>query len=273
MKTLTDFASNAYSQFGEDGIIEKIFEIIGPQSKLCVEFGAWDGFHLSNTANLWTKGWRGILIEGNKKRFECLKNNVRNYSCVCINAYVELNGNNSLEALLKAHSISEQIDLLSIDIDGNDYYIYESLKEIRPRVVICEYNPTIPAHIELLAEYNNYFGCSVASLNNLAIKKDYALVAITQTNCIFVLKELEALFQEFETRLKYIKNDNYVRYLITSYSGDYVLSKGELAYGVSFPYKGKLIGDFSVVKFSCRILRPLLSIISLLKKIFREKIK
>lgn len=273
MNTLTKFAFNEYSQFGEDGIIEKIFEIIGTESKLCVEFGAWDGFHLSNTANLWTNGWKGVLIEGNKKRFNSLCKKVENYNCICINAFVERNGKNSLEPLLNNHGISEQLDLLSIDIDGNDYYIYESLKEIRPRVVICEYNPTIPAHIELLAEYNNYFGCSVASLNNLAIKKGYALVAITQTNCIFVLKELEELFQEFETRLKYIKNDNYVRYLITSYSGDYVLSKGELAYGVSFPYTGKLIGDFSVVNFSCRILRPLLSLISLLKKYFREKIK
>ena len=273
MRKLTEYSFNKYSQFGEDGIIEIIFKIIRTNSKLCVEFGAWDGFHLSNTANLWTNGWKGILIEGNKRRFNHLCSNVKKFNCICINAFVERNGNNSLESLLTNHGISEQVDLLSIDIDGNDYYIFESLKEIRPRVIICEYNPTIPAEIELLAEYDNYFGCSVASLNNLAIRKGYALVAITQTNCIFVLKEFEILFQEFETRLKYIKNDNFIRYLITSYSGDYVLSKGELAYGVSFPYSEKLFGDIGTVKFPCRILRPILLMISLAKKFYREKFK
>ena len=273
MKTLTDYAFNNYSQFGEDGIIEKIFELIGFNSKVCVEFGAWDGFHLSNTANLWTNDWKGILIEGNKKRFNRLCKNVKNYNCICINAFVERNGNNSLESLLSNHGISEQLDILSIDIDGNDYYIYKSLQKIRPRVVICEYNPTIPAHINLMAEYNNYFGCSAEVLNNLATEKGYILVAITQTNCIFVLKEYETLFQEFETRLKFIKNDEYIRYLITSYSGRYVLSKGSLAYGVTFPYTGKLIGDYSPVKIPCRIFRPLSTIIEFLKKIFRENFK
>lgn len=265
MKVLTEFAFNKYSQFGEDGIIEKIFQIIGPTSKLCVEFGAWDGFHLSNTANLWRQGWRAVLIEGNKRRFKQLQKNVKDFDCICIHAFVERDGRNSLESILSNHNVSEQIDLLSIDVDGNDYYIYESLKEIRPRVLICEYNPTIPAEMDLAAEYQNYFGCSVSALNKLAEQKGYVLIAITQTNCIFVLKEYESLFSGFETRLKFIKNDNYVRYLITSYSGDYVLSKGELAYGVSFPYGGNLIGEYSRVKFYCRVLRPLFAIMNSLK--------
>ena len=273
MNTLTDFAFNKYSQFGEDGIIKKIFEIIGSKSNLCVELGAWDGFHLSNTANLWTQGWKGVLIEGNKRRFKHLQRNVKEFDCICIHAFVERDESNSLESLLNNYGISQQIDLLCIDIDGNDYFVYESLKDIRPRVVICEYNPTIPAEIELLAEYGNYFGCSVTALKNLAEQKGYVLIAITQTNCIFVLNEYETMFLEFETRLQFIKNDNYIRYLITSYSGDYVLSKGELAYGVSFPYSGKLIGEYSTVKFSCRVLRPLFTIIILIKKFVLERFK
>ena len=68
MKRLSEHASNTYSQFGEDGIIEKIFQIIGVNSKVCIEFGAWDGFYLSNTANLWTNGWKGILIEAEQRK-------------------------------------------------------------------------------------------------------------------------------------------------------------------------------------------------------------
>ena len=67
-KLLAQHGQNVFSQFGEDGIIARIFEIIGLQSKACIEFGAWDGFHMSNTANLWTKGWKGVLIEGHAGR-------------------------------------------------------------------------------------------------------------------------------------------------------------------------------------------------------------
>jgi predicted O-methyltransferase YrrM len=260
MNKLNDHAQNIYSQFGEDGMLEKIFELIGVESRLCIEFGAWDGFHLSNTANLWSNGWKGVLIEGNRKRYELLKQNVAEYGCTCIHAFVEREGGNSLEALLQNEGIEEEADLLSIDIDGNDYYILESLEKIRPRVVICEYNPTIPAELELRAEYGNYFGCSAKSLEMLAGEKGYALVAITQTNCIFVLEKYKELFSGYETRLHEIRNDSYVRYLITSYSGDYVLSEGNLPYKLSFPYSGKLIGQHGKVYFMCRIWRPLVSI-------------
>lgn len=85
---LLDFRKTIHSQFGEDGIIEKIFEIIGTTSKVCVEFGAWDGFFLSNTAALWTKDWKGVLIEAEQNKFLALLDNVRNYSCVPILAKV-----------------------------------------------------------------------------------------------------------------------------------------------------------------------------------------
>lgn len=89
---LLDFRKTIHSQFGEDGIIEKIFEIIGTTSKVCVEFGAWDGFFLSNTAALWTKDWKGVLIEAEQNKFLALLDNVRNYSCVPILAKVGIRG-------------------------------------------------------------------------------------------------------------------------------------------------------------------------------------
>src|SRR5208283_2047561 len=102
MQKLIDFASNVYSQNGEDGIVEKIFSIIGPNSKVCVEFGAWDGFHLSNSANLWSKkGWQGVLIELNADRFKELVENTKQFDCRCINARVEGAGHCTLENILK----------------------------------------------------------------------------------------------------------------------------------------------------------------------------
>jgi hypothetical protein len=140
-------------------------------------------------------------------------------------------------------------------------------------VIICEYNPTIPAEIDLLAEENNYFGCSVSALNRIAEEKGYKLVAITETNCFFVLREYEALFSEYETRLEKIKNDRYVAYFITSYSGEYLLSKTDLAYGASFPYKGKLIGEHTKINFRSTVFRPMYTLLRKAKDFVREQLR
>jgi hypothetical protein len=240
-KRLSESSRNVYSQFGEDGIIEKIFDIIGVRSRTSIEFGAWDGFHLSNTANLWTNGWKGILIEGVKSRFETLKNNVKDYDCICINAFVSRDGDNSLDSIIKRAGIDPAVDLLSIDIDGDDYYVFESLTTVRPRVIICEYNPTIPAEIDLFAEYNNYFGASVSALCRIANEKGYMLVAITETNCIFIHNDYACNFSEYETDISQIKLTTNIAYLVTNYEGDYVVC-GKSPYGMAIPYGGILFG-------------------------------
>lgn len=247
---LVDFAENAYSQFGEDGIIKKIFETIGARSKVAIEFGAWDGFHLSNTANLWANNeWKGILIEGDEKRFHDLQVSVHKYNCVAINAWVGIHKKDSLEAILQKNNIDiKNIDLLSIDVDGNDYHIFESLKSIRPRVIICEYNPTIPVHYDVYAPYysENNFGCSVGALMRIAEKKGYKLVALTTVNAFFVLKEDFAKFKAFETDLRLINiNDGYIT-LVTTYDGEYALLKNQKSvyfYGVDKPINFDVRGD------------------------------
>lgn len=259
---LTDFGYNKYSQFGEDGIIEKIFEIIGTQSKVCIEFGAADGFDCSNTALLWsTKGWKGILIEPSA-RFNQLVKNVHNYNCIPINAFVDV-GNNSLELILKKYQITEPIDLLSIDVDGNDYFILQSLKELRPRLIICEYNPTMPAHLDIYPEYGNVIGCSVAALARIAQAKGYKLVAITDTNCFFVQESDFIKFNEFETSLEAIQITKYLKYIINSYFDKKYLVVGEWdkvpwadSYAHLYP-QGALQGNFNSLPVTVHNSRPL----------------
>lgn len=244
---LHDFSNNVYSQFGEDGIIAKIFEFIQPKSKVCVEFGAWEGFYHSNTANLWTHGWKGVLIEGDLGKFEKLGPNTAQYGCICIHAMVQPTGDDSIDAILKRQGISE-VDLLSIDIDGNDYYIFENLDGIRPRVVICEYNPTIPKHLELVAVKDNFFGCSSLALTKLAERKGYRLLAITDTNCIFVDEKEFPAFSSFETDHDRIALEQHLTYLISGYDGRYALSK-EPTYGYTRPFTDKLAqGNLRYVK-------------------------
>lgn len=242
---LWDFGKNVYSQFGEDGILERILDCVEVKSKVSIEFGAWDGFHYSNTAHLWSNGWKGVLIEGVASRYEDLKRNTKEYDCVCIHAYVTPTGSSALESILQNNNISQDIGVLSIDIDGNDYWILDGLSKLRPDVIICEYNPTIPAEIDLYAEYGNYFGASVAALTRIAKDKGYRLVALTDTNCFFVLDKLcKELLVKYETSLDRIKIDKHLTYLISNYAGDYVLSRSP-TYNLSMPSTERLIGPYA----------------------------
>jgi hypothetical protein len=229
---LIDYTKNVYSQFGEDGIIEKIFSVIGERTKVCIEFGAWDGVYLSNTTNLWKNGWKAILIESDVERFRTLSENVKGFNCITLNYCIGNDpDNDSLEYVLHKNEVKDEIDLLSIDVDGNDYYIFQSLNRIRPRVIICEFNPTIPYHLDVYADYRNYFGCSISALNRVAGEKGYRLVAVTDVNCFYVRDEEYDLFLDFETDLKEIVQQKGLNYIVTSYSGEYTVI-GEFWYGL-----------------------------------------
>ncbi len=223
---LTDYKRNVYSQFGEDGIIEKIFEIIGPASKIAIEFGATEGFFCSNTANLWTKGtgWKGILIEANKSYFDQLVTNVAPYPCIPIHQMIGVDASDSLEATLKNAGIGDtQVDFLSIDIDGNDYYVLKSLDSLHPRLISCEYNVSIPAHLDVYPQYNNYIGCSVAALERIAAEKGYTLIALTDTNCFFLVNEELHKFADFDIDREHLKITKYTFHVISDYSGKHLI--------------------------------------------------
>ena len=255
MKKLSEYAFNVYSQFGEDGIIQKVFDVMGISTKVCVELGAWDGLHFSNSANLWRNGWKGILIEGDKGRFAALVQNVKDYDCRCIDTYVTHSGTDTLERVLLRHGVLDPIDLLSIDVDGDDYYILQSLEEIRPRLIICEYNPTIPAHIDLVPEPGNYFGCSVLSLTGLAEEKGYRLVSLTETNCFFVLGSEFHHFSGFETSLSCLRIDSHLTYLITGYDGQYLASRPP-TYGCTVPSRTRFSGSYFQIPTMVKVPKP-----------------
>ncbi len=119
---LNEFTSNVTSQYGEDGILTKIFEIIPGKNKWCVEFGAWDGKLYSNTYNLINQqGYSAVLIEANPNRYQDLiKTYYSNKKVIPLNAFVGFETKNSLDTLLEATETPVDFDLLSIDIDSND---------------------------------------------------------------------------------------------------------------------------------------------------------
>ncbi|MEP7167925.1 MAG: FkbM family methyltransferase [Bacteroidota bacterium] len=233
MSEFKKFEKNIKSQFGEDGVIEEIFSRIKTENKTCVEFGAWDGEHMSNTWNLWhNHQWKAILIEGEKDRCDELKKYTKDYNVNPINAFVAVEGKNSLDTILSKTDFPENIDLLSIDIDGDDYYIFQSLKKYKPRLILIEYNPTIPPHLEMVQAEGEYFGASALALVNLAHKKGYGLVHITVTNLIFVHQNDFEKLNINEPELSSIFPDELLVYVFTSYDGKPYLSKS-LAYATT----------------------------------------
>lgn len=273
MKKLSDYAFNRFSQFGEDGIIKKIFEILPIEFKVCVEFGAWDGFHFSNAANLWTNGWKAILIESDPPKFSLLIENVKGYDCYCINKTVGCHGSRLLDNILIRHNLPLHADFLSIDIDGDDYHVFESLEKFNPRVVCCEFNPTIPMHLDLVPEPGNYFGCSVLSLVRLAEEKGFKLIAMTETNCFFVSLKDYKKFAEYQTSLEVLFSTKHLTYVMTGYNGDYILSMPP-TYGFKQPARINFTGDifYSVLgrynepqNFLNRLFKPIKKLIGFLR--------
>src|SRR4030042_1425967 len=127
METLSAYARNTYSQRGEDGIIARILDLIGPIPKWCAEFGAWDGIHLSNTHALMEQGWSGVFIEGSPERFKELKKTYSgNPKAYPICAFVGFQPLTDLDSLLATTPIPKDFGILSIDIDGNDYHVWEA---------------------------------------------------------------------------------------------------------------------------------------------------
>lgn len=195
---LLSYAKNVFSQNGEDGVIERILELIPETSRWCVELGAWDGKHLSNTHHLMIhRGWSGVFIEGNPVKANELKRTYAdNAGATCITTLASFDGDNALDVILSKTKIPKQFGILCIDIDGNDYHVWDSLKKYNPVIVVIEFNPSIPAHIEFVQpkDMGVNQGSSLASLTALGRTKGYELIATTSHNAFFVLEKFYSRF-------------------------------------------------------------------------------
>jgi len=226
---LLDHRKKVTSQFGEDGILKKIFEVIGEQSKWCVELGALNGVHDSNVWNLLHhKGWSGVLIEAditNYKKLESLY--ATKEDVVCVNEFVSFEGDHSLDIIFAGTPIPREFDLLSLDIDGNEYHLWESLVDYSPRVMVIEFNPSIPNDIDFVQprDMNVFQGSSLLALVRLGIQKGYELVSVVGVNAVFVKKELFSLFEIKDNSPESLYTDKsaYTR-LFQLYDGTLVLS-------------------------------------------------
>lgn len=195
---LNKFEHKIYSQHGEDGIIREIFNRIGITSKTFFEFGAGSGSE-NNTIALLLQGWKGWWIDGGD--YVTIYKELFSASIEKGDVAVEkrMVTSKNINGIVHELKIPKEIDLMSIDIDGNDYYVWKALEATSPRVVIIEYNAAYPPGMhflqdETLTSWNgsNFYGSSLHTLNELAKEKGYTLVCcdLIGGNAFFVRSDI-----------------------------------------------------------------------------------
>ncbi len=188
---LEDMVFNDYSQFGEDGVLQAIFSVIEPANEWCFECGAADGLFFSNTRRLIEQGWRGILVEADPKAFARLVVNNANDRVTCCNYLV--GDSHRIDGLLHRSGAPLDIDLVVIDVDGQDYFLWNSILQYRPRVVMIEFDQN--ADEDFIPVLGGPGQAGSLALRKLAAGKFYDLVHANKCNGIFVQKKLARLLR------------------------------------------------------------------------------
>jgi hypothetical protein len=179
---------------GEDGIIEKIFEVIGTENKLLVDFGAADGVYFSNSWNLLNnRGWSGLLLEPDFQ-FDALQDLYANrQDVVTVQDIVGFDEANNLDGHIDRIPLDlpKNFDFLSIDIDGNDVHVWTDIKNFKPRVVCIEYNHFVPLDVYMIQprDLTLSIGSSLLATAEIARELGYQLVSVCGANAFFVLEE------------------------------------------------------------------------------------
>jgi len=208
-----------YSQWGEDGIIQFLLNKVAIDRPIFVEFGV-EQYTESNTRFLLiNNNWSGLVIDGSESNINYIKRDpiYWKYNLKAECAFIDKDNINNL---IEKNGISGDIGLLSVDIDGNDYWVWNEINVVNPRIIICEYNSifgpeervTIPYSASFFrtdSHYSNlYYGASISALTQLANSKGYALVGGNQAgnNVFFVRRDLMHNLKEMSPQDAYVKS-------------------------------------------------------------------
>ena len=234
-----------YSQWGEDGIVQHLLRHVPIKKKIFVEFGV-ENYTESNTRFLAiNNNWSGLVMDGSLENINYIKKDTIYWSCNLKAEHAFITKQN-INGLITDNGINGDIGVLSIDIDGNDYWVWEAIDCITPRIVICEYNSLFGGEAKVTIPYKAdftrknahfsivYYGASIGALEELSMRKGYSLVGsnMAGNNLFFVRNDLvedlkiyspeeayhqaqfredhsesgELTFDDFETRLKKIRD-------------------------------------------------------------------
>jgi hypothetical protein len=199
-KSLNRHEHKGFSNHGEDGIVAEIFRRIGTTNRYFVEFGAADG-EQSNTLLWLCMGWTGLWMEGRADAVARAGHRLRSYVAAGrLTIRQAMIDAENVESLFRDGGVPREFDLLSLDIDYNDYYVWEAIQSFSPRVVEIEYNAIWPPDVEWVVpydpkatwDYTARFGASLKSMEKLGRQKGYSLVGCSYRggNAFFVRDDL-----------------------------------------------------------------------------------
>ena len=199
---LTAYEMKGFSQNGEDGVILEILRRLGIPSGTFIEFGIESGSEGNFVYLAEACGWEGLFMEGDGAHFERLERRYRDRDRITTTHAVV--GPDNINDLISAAGLADRVDLLSIDIDGNDYWVWQAIDVISPRLVCIEYNAHIPLgevavqpfQADLEWNGSSYYGASISALEALGREKGYRLVHtdLAGVNAFFVRNDHAAAF-------------------------------------------------------------------------------
>jgi hypothetical protein len=202
-KDIRSYEFKIFSQWGEDGIIQHLTRVVEIKNKTFIEFGVEDFFE-SNCRYLMTKdSWRGYVIDGSLRNIARLKNSHFFWKHQ-LEANCAFITRSNINQLLEQSGFDYDLGILSIDLDGMDYFVLEAITNYKPRILICEFNPVFGATRKVTVPYkdnfnrtsahysNLYGGASLSAVTHLAKKKGYSLVGTNSAgqNAFFVRQDL-----------------------------------------------------------------------------------
>lgn len=186
-----------YSSLDEESVIENYINTIDVKNKYCVDIAASDGVTMSNTYFLFQRGWSGLAVEYDNAKFAALAAHYINFINVSLSKSMVTPDN--VVNLLEANQVPKYFGLLSLDIDGYDYFVLDKiLTSFRPSIICAEINEKIPPPLKFTVKWdsdyvwenNHFFGQSICQLNILCQKYEYALVELHYNNAFLIPKEL-----------------------------------------------------------------------------------
>jgi hypothetical protein len=197
---LSRHEATIYSQYGEDGIIAEIFRRIGTTNRYFVDFGSSEGRE-NNTVLLLLAGWSGLWMDAHESLIdtaaELYPKEVESGRLKARSAFVNAE---NIEELFRSSDVPESFDLLSVDIDRNDYWVWKNIQSYQPRVVVMEYNAVFPPGMKWVVDYDaeafwdgtSHFGASLTAYEELGREKGYSLVGcnLMGSNAFFVRSDL-----------------------------------------------------------------------------------
>jgi hypothetical protein len=207
--SLADVEFSISSQWGEDGIIDWLVEQIDKIPDSFIEFGV-ENYTESNTRFLLQhRNWKGLIIDGSKDNIQYVRHDPISWrhNLTSVHAFIT---RENINEIISASGFSNEIGLLSIDIDGNDYWVWESIDVLKPYIVVAEYNSSfgdlLPLSIPYDANFvrgkshfsNLYYGASIAALKHLAERKGYVLIGSNSagSNAFFVRNDYVEVFYD-----------------------------------------------------------------------------